>query len=49
MYVVHRENVSQFNDVALKRREALDFRVYSEALNPGPGPCDFRLARLVEP
>ncbi len=49
MYVVHRENVSRFHDVALKRSEALDFRVYSKALNPGPGPYDFRLARLVEP
>jgi hypothetical protein len=33
----------------LKRTEALDFRVYSKALNPGPGPYDFRLARLVGP
>jgi ABC-type sugar transport system substrate-binding protein len=49
LYVVHRENVSRFSDVALKRSEALDFRVYSKALNPRPGPYDFRLARLVEP
>jgi ABC-type sugar transport system substrate-binding protein len=49
MYVVHRENVSRFSDVALKRTEALDFRVYSKALNPGPGLYDFRLARLVGP
>jgi hypothetical protein len=26
----------------------LDFRVYSKALNPGPGPYDFQLARLVK-
>lgn len=44
-----RENVSRFGEVALKRTEALDFRVYSKAFNPGPGPYDFRLARLVEP
>ncbi len=49
MYVVHRGNVARFNDVVLKRSEALDFRVYSKALNPGPGPYDFRLARLIEP
>ena len=49
MYVVHRENVSRFSDVALKRTEALDFRGYSKALNPGPGPYDFRLAGLVGP
>jgi ABC-type sugar transport system substrate-binding protein len=49
MYVVHRGNVARFNDIVLKRSEALDFRVYSKALNPGPGPYDFRLARLVEP
>jgi hypothetical protein len=49
MYVVHRENVSRFSDVAFKRTEALGFRVYSKALNPGPGPYDFRLAPFVEP
>ena len=49
MYVVHSGNVARFNDVALNRSQALDFGVYSKALNPAPGPYDFRLARLVEP
>ena len=49
LYVVHRGNVARFNQVILKRSEELDFRVYSKELNPGPGPYDFRLKRLVEP
>lgn len=48
IHVSHSGSVCPFDDVALKRGAALDFGLYSNASNPGSGPYDVPLARLIE-
>jgi ABC-type sugar transport system substrate-binding protein len=45
-FIVSRENVAQYDDVVMQRRDMLDFRSYSKVLNPQPGPYDFSLKAL---
>ncbi|PVE22694.1 sugar ABC transporter substrate-binding protein [Microvirga sp. KLBC 81] len=46
--VVGHENVARYDDIVMKRKDMLDFRSYSKALHPRPGPYDFSLKGLVE-
>ena len=47
MHVVNRDNALQYERAVYKRDAAVDFRVYSKRLHPGPGPYRFDLAPLV--
>ena len=47
-FMVDRENVARYDEVLMKRPDALDFGRYSKVLNPRPGPYEFSLKSLLE-
>jgi ABC-type sugar transport system substrate-binding protein len=45
-FIVSKENVARYDEAVMRRRDTLDFRSYSKALNRRPGPYDFSLKVL---